>query len=255
MALEQLIGGKEVKAISGKEFGIDPASRYDPKEFAKRVQEWAGLEQGYRKLRQNSGDMNALDQIISVAVPYMAGDPNENAQSLRTPHLASQQSEVLLEAGKERLGKYVENNVNIFLEGCSEDALKSIAVQLPDKGNKAKEAIQKITKDLKANRVDAYIAEASKRSAYLGKALALEAARNPNLVLNLAQYRVQQLMGEAMMPFAYKLVEGDEEKAAINYGSVRRYIKSALAKSSEQERADFYFMVGTASQEVLKQAA
>ena len=126
MGLEDIVGKEILKEMKGKEFGINPNSRYSEKEFLTRAEELFTLDKSYRELSENSGNLNALKLIGGIALKYMPGNPSENAQIIRDPYVASEQAEVLLNAGKKKLAGFVGNNLPEIMKKLSPENVKSL---------------------------------------------------------------------------------------------------------------------------------
>ncbi len=129
MALEALLDEETIQRMRGKPFGINPNSRYNQKEFIAKAGELFGLDKGYRDLTENSGDHSALRLIGSIALGYMPGDKEENAQVLRDSYNAIEQAEALLNVGNKKMAKFVENNFREIVPNLSLEVTASFAVQ------------------------------------------------------------------------------------------------------------------------------
>lgn len=132
MALEELIGKDAVKSIAGRPFGIDPKIEYDANskeirvEFVKRAGDLFDVEEYFQKLKENSNDVTALNDLAGVALNYMAGNKNENLVIMRDPHMALEQADVLLDTGYKNMAKFIENNRDDILDKLSAKDLYNI---------------------------------------------------------------------------------------------------------------------------------
>ena len=131
MALEALFQQDAFRKLTGKEFGIDPNSKYNSKEFAKRAEELLILNSSYAALSKNTGDASAAKTIANVALPYIAGA--DGAQMLRDPRTALDQGEALLDVGRKKIVKYTERNIDRIAASLPEDKMIGLAVAIPDK--------------------------------------------------------------------------------------------------------------------------
>lgn len=130
MGLESLIGSEGMKKIVGKPFGIDPFAKYDSKDFVKKAGELFRLEKHYSDIMKNSGDLNAINSLTEIALPYMPGSSGDNAQLLRDSLIASQQAEILLGVGNKKMVSYVGKNLKSLVKNLSQEGITAFAVGL-----------------------------------------------------------------------------------------------------------------------------
>ena len=133
MALEQLLGEQAVKEIKGREFGINPNSRYSEKEFLERAEDLLRVDASYSKIIQNGGDIAALIELAGIATKYMPGDKGENMKILKDPIAAVKQARLLLDSGYKNMADYTARNLDSFLREMPEEVLIETAAILPDK--------------------------------------------------------------------------------------------------------------------------
>lgn len=132
LTLEELIGKQALDEIKGKPFGINSADKYDRKEFVKSASDLFDIEEYYSALRENSSNMDALNDLIGVAVDYMAGDKKANAALLQeNPHAAIEEAEVLYSYGSIAMAKYIENNRREVLDKLDAKQLNSVFQRVP----------------------------------------------------------------------------------------------------------------------------
>ncbi len=132
MALTDYLTEDEIGEIKGKPFGIDFKGKYDREEFVKRAEDLFNVEEYYSKLRENSSDIGALNDLMGIAIEYMADDKRKNIALLqKNPHLALEQGEILYSAGSYSMAKFVENNRNEFLDRLSVEQLYSLFRRVP----------------------------------------------------------------------------------------------------------------------------
>ncbi len=176
MTLETLIGKDTLKSLRGRPFGIDPKIVYNSNseeiraEFVGKAGDLFDIEEYYATLRENSGDIGTINDLVGIAVNYMPGDKGENAAMLRDPHVALEQADVLLSAGYYNMARFVENNRDAIFDRLSADQLYGLFSKVPlyKTGNQEHDNIA----DLRAKMMQ--IQEASKKGEDLGSAIQKE---------------------------------------------------------------------------------
>ena len=164
LTLEELIGKEQLDSISGKRFGIIDVKmnrdgvtygnipNYERKEFVERAGDLFDVEEYYAKLKQNSNDMDALKDLIKIAVDYVPGDKKRMKVLMQeNPHLAISQADSLYSYGTIAMAKYIEKNRSKVFDKLNEKQLYSVFQKTPSyiTGNKEYDRIKVLKEKIK----------------------------------------------------------------------------------------------------------
>jgi len=256
MALENLIGQEAHENIRGKPFGINPDSDYNREEFIKRAGDLFDVYDYYSKLRENINDVDALNDLIAIAVQYIPGNPKLNTVNLQeNPHLVLEQGDALSSAGSTAMSKFVENNRSKILGKLSAKQLYNLFLRAPSYQTNDKEHDRKVAL---RNKVLA-MQEASKKGEDLGSVVEKETQeliegapkeqqmyilKNAHLVIPVLR---QAILEEIQKSFSklFKDEEGNLNKAELlnylerNYKVAEDFIEN-IPSDNQKERDDYW---------------
>lgn len=132
MSLDELVDKQSIDAIKGKDFRIDPNSKYDREEFVKRAKPLFKLERYYSKLLENSSDISALRDLIGIVTRYMPGIPQDNADKLeKDVNLAIEKGDLYVSVGSLAMAQFVQNNLDDLLDKFSDKKLSELVFLNP----------------------------------------------------------------------------------------------------------------------------
>ena len=130
--LEDLVGKDLFSGIKGKRFSIYPSHKYNKGEFMERAGDLFYAEECYKRLRENLGDVEAVDGFAGLASDFMQGKKDNNYDRLREkPDLALRQAEVLWDTGSLNMAKYIGNNISPVLDKLPAENLYSLFTRVP----------------------------------------------------------------------------------------------------------------------------
>jgi len=130
--LEQMIGAGAIDDIVRPEFAIDPVIVYNRDTFVKHAGSLFDLTEAYGELKKNSGNFDALYDLIDVLRDYVPGDLGANLQVWEnTPSEAIKQANTLEKQGSKAMGKFVERKRGNLLNKLSAEQLHSLFQTIP----------------------------------------------------------------------------------------------------------------------------
>jgi len=243
MGLENLVGEGALNEIKGREFGIDPNSRYSEKAFLERAEDLFRVDIYHKKIMKNSTDMEALNELARIALKYMPGDKEENLKLLKDPSVAEKQAKVLLNSGYKNMVSYAARNLVSLLNEMSEESLIETAAILPDKNKPYAQIVQYMqVGDMKKARK--IYAETFGNAAW--KNFILECPSEELIQNKMAEYISSKQKEFIDQNLSIRVENGKESIYKPNLNKVREYITKTIAKYGDKEKQVAYMGIATA---------
>ena len=107
-------------------FGI-PHSDYSGKTFIEYASRLFKLEIYSKALRENTGNLSALEKLLEIEAPYFIG----NTQELTEPKIALGFAGMFAKEGNKRMIAYTRKNLTDMLNDLSDEHVTNLAMTLP----------------------------------------------------------------------------------------------------------------------------
>jgi len=151
-SLEHLAGEEELNKGKAKPFGIEVNMPYSRDAFVKNSADLFDLEKAYGKLRKDSNDKDALEDLVKVTSKYLVGGRSNASEILmQNPGQALDFANAALSKGYANMANFVSNQREELLNKLSEKQLYSLFFSMPSykSGDKKRDRITDLREKVK----------------------------------------------------------------------------------------------------------
>ena len=262
MTLDELFSNETIKDMQAKRFSIEPDSSYDRAKFVDRCGDLFDLEEYYTRLRKDTEDKDALDDIIGLISKYFPGGHDKEARSAiinelrKNPHEALQYGDTYLQVGIQDMAKFVEGKRKYMLDKLDANDLYSIFQRIPlykskdkakDRPRKLRDKIMQIQQASQKEEDPSKVLQEELQELYKGlpKELQICFSQHPELMSNsLSQLLIRNIQKEYKGLFMNKDKKLDKQQIydylEQNYKIATDFIDNEIPKENEKEKLEYW---------------